>query len=104
MYIMLRSNFVSKLVTKKSKEFDRTVWLALLLLAESIFWDWQTNIFLVLTCALFHEVFYIFDNSGPSFTRPFKGGDSNVLKDIVLFVKGLDPESKAEDINGNTYK
>ena len=103
-YIFFKSNFVSKLVIKKSKEFDRKVWLALLLLAENIFWDWQINISLELTCALFPEVFYVFDNSVFSFIRPFKGGNSNVPKEIVLFVKGLDPESKAEDINGNTYK
>ena len=103
-YILFKSNFVSKLVIKKSKEFDRKVWLALLLFAENIFWDWQINIFLVLTCALFHEVFYIFDNSVLSFIWPFKGGNSNVPKEIVLFVKGLDPESKAEDSNDNTYK
>ena len=48
--------------------------------------------------------FYIFDNSVFSFIRLFKGGNNKLSKEIVLLVKGVDPESKAEDINGNACK
>ena len=40
----------------------------------------------------------------PSFIRPFKGGRSKVSKEIMLFVKVIDPESKAEGVIGNSYK
>ena len=48
--------------------------------------------------------FYIFTSCAPYFITLFKGGKSKVSKEIVLLIKGVDPESKAEDINGNTYK
>ena len=49
-------------------------------------------------------LFYIFDSSVPFLIIPFIGGNSKVSQEIVLFFKGVDPESKAEDTNGNTYK
>ena len=49
-------------------------------------------------------VLYICDNCVSFLWDPFKGENSKVSKKIMLFVKGVAPESKAEDINGNTYK
>ena len=47
------------------------------------------------------SVLYIWDNVVPSI-KPCKGKNSKVSKEVMLCVKGEDPESKAESINGNS--